>query len=41
MASTQGSYNKNELYGSPFVENCQMPNYDYWSFFLITLISIN
>ena len=41
MASTQGSYYENELYGSRVVKNCRMPNYDYWTFFMITLISIN
>ena len=41
MASTQGSYDENELYRSPVVRNCRMPNYDYWKFFIITLISIN
>ena len=41
MASTQGSYYENELYGSPVVRNCRMPNYGYWAFFMITLISIN
>ena len=41
MASTQGSYYENELYGSPVVRNCRMPNYDYWAFFIITLINKN
>ena len=41
MTSTQGSYYKNELYGSPVVRNCRMPNYDYWEFFIITLINLN
>ena len=41
MASTQGSYYKNELYGSPIIRNCRMRNYDYWAYFIITLISIN
>ena len=25
MASTQGFYSENELYGSPVVRNCRMP----------------
>ena len=29
MASTQGSFYENELYGSPVVKNYRMPNYDY------------
>ena len=41
MASTEGSYYKNELYGAPVVKNCRMPNYDYWVFIIINLISIN
>ena len=41
MASTQGSYCENELYGSPVVKNRRMPNYDCWPFFIITLININ
>ena len=41
MASTQGSYYENELYGSPVVRNFRMPNYDYWTFLIITLISMN
>ena len=41
MASTQGSYYKNGLHGSPVVRNWRMRNYDYWAFFKITLININ
>ena len=41
IASTQGSYYKIELYGTPVVRNCRMPNFDYRTFFIITLIIIN
>ena len=41
MASTQGSYYRNKLYGSPVVRNFRMPSNDYWAVFIITLISIN
>ena len=41
MANTQCSYYRNELHGSPVVRNCRMPNYDYCTFFIITLISMN
>ena len=41
MASTQGSYYKHELYGFPVVRNCLMPDFDYWEFFIITLIGMN
>ena len=41
MASTLGSYHKNELYVSPVAKNCRVPNYNYWAFLIINLININ
>ena len=40
MASTLGSYQKNELYVSPVARNRWVPDYNYWSFLIITLIMI-
>ena len=33
MVSTVGFYDRNELYGSPDVRNCRMPNSLAWAFF--------
>ena len=41
MVSTVRFYDRNELYGSPDVRNCRMPNLLGWAFFVISLISIN
>ena len=41
MVSTVRLYDRNELYGSPDVRNCRMPNFLGWAFFVISLISIN
>ena len=41
MASTLSSYQKNELYVSQVAMNRWVPNYNYWSFLIITLISMN
>ena len=41
MVSTVRFYDRNELYGSPDVRNCRMPNFLGWAFFVISLISIN
>ena len=41
MVNTLGFYDRNELYGSPVVRNCWMPNCNYWAIFIITLISVN
>ena len=41
MVSTVRFYDRNELYGSPDVRNCRMPNFLVWTFFVISLISIN
>ena len=39
--STLDFYDINDLHRSPGVRNCRMPNYNYWAFFIINLISIN
>ena len=41
MVSTLGSYQTNELYVSPVARNRWVPNYNYWAFLMITLISID
>ena len=41
MVSTARFYDRNDLYGSPNVRNCRMPNFLGWAFFVISLISIN
>ena len=41
MVSTVRFYDRNELYGSPDVRNCRMPNYLGWEFFVISIIRIN
>ena len=41
MVSTVRFYDRNELYGSPDVRNCRMPNFLGWAFVVITLININ
>ena len=41
MASAQGSYSKSELYVYPVARNRWVPDYNYWAFLIITLISIN
>ena len=41
MVSTVRFYDRNELYGSPDVRNCRMPNFLGWAFFVISLININ
>ena len=41
MANTLGSYHKNELYVSPVARNSWVPNYNYWAFLLINIISLN
>ena len=41
IVSTVRFYDKNELYESPDVRNCRMPNILGWAFFVISLISIN
>ena len=41
MMSTVRFYDRNELYGSPDVRNCRMPNFLGWASFVISLISIN
>ena len=41
MVSTVRFYDRNELYGSPDVRNCRMPNFLGWAFFVISIISIN
>ena len=41
MVSTVRFYDRNELYGSPDVRNCRMPNFLGSAFFIISLISIN
>ena len=41
FASTPGFYHKNELYGSPVAKDRWVPNYNYWAFFIITLIRMN
>ena len=41
MVSTVRFYDINELHRSPVVRNCQTSNYNYWTFFITNLISIN
>ena len=41
MVSTLRFYDRNELYGSPDVRNCRMPNFICWAFVVIIPISIN
>ena len=41
MTSMLGSYHKNEFYVSPVAKNRWVPNYNYWTFLIITLISTN
>ena len=35
LVSTVRFYDRNELYGSPDVRNCRMPNFLGWAFFLL------
>ena len=41
LPSTPGFYHKSELHGSPVVKDRWIPNYNYWEFFIITLIRMN
>ena len=41
MVSTFGFYDINELHRSPVIRNYRIPNYNYWAFLIINVISLN